>query len=430
MSTPSGDRPRDGFPYPPGPHGDPPPEYARLREEAPLTRIRLPGGHDAWLATRYDDVVTVTADPRFARDDRYLFMPIPGESRGDGDGGEAPSAVGNLRGEDRTDSGAADDDDRTGGERAAAQAAGRRRLRDTVQDALRPWRAQRWQGRVDRAVRERLDALEAAGPPADLVRQYAFPVPIAVVCELLGIPDRDRDRFHEWANVRLSVTAYSKEEVAAAFRAYEEYVSELIDRRRRAPRDGLLDELIRVRDADAHLGDYDLRRMVRGLITAGHQASTNMITRGAFLLLRHPGELARLRREPALIDSAVEEILRYHMPGDTAVPRVAEQDVTLSGGVVRRGEVVLAPPVSGNHDERRFPDPDRFDIARTDNAHLTFGHGAHYCLGASLARIELRTALGMLVARFPRLAPAAAPEGLRWTDGLLVRQLEELPVTW
>ncbi|MEV0264681.1 cytochrome P450 [Streptomyces sp. NPDC050617] len=457
MSTPSGDRPHDGFPYPPGPHGDPPPEYARLRDEAPLTRIRLPGGHDAWLATRYDDVVTVTADPRFARDDRYLFMPIPAENAagtdrgngdGDGDGEEGASTVedrgradrtaGGAADDDRTDGGVADDDrtdrgiaddDRTDRERAA-QAAGRRRLRDTVQDALRPWRAQRWQGRVDRAVRERLDALEAAGPPADLVRQYAFPVPIAVVCELLGIPDRDRDRFHEWANVRLSVTAYSKEEVAAAFQAYEEYVGELIDRRRRAPRDGLLDELIRVRDADAHISDYDLRRMVRGLITAGHQASTNMITRGALLLLRHPGELARLRREPALIDSAVEEILRYHMPGDTAVPRVAEVDVPLSGGVVRRGEVVLAPPVSANRDERRFPDPDRFDIARTDNAHLTFGHGAHYCLGASLARIELRTALGMLVARFPRLAPAVAPERLRWTDGLLVRQLEELPVTW
>ncbi|MFI9202967.1 cytochrome P450 [Streptomyces sp. NPDC053048] len=398
MTTP----PADDLPYPPGPLGDPPCEYARLRSEAPLTRVRLPTGHEVWLATRYEDVVTVTSDTRFARDDRYLFMRIPADDAAqDGDGGE----------QDR-------------------RSQARLRLRQVVQDALRPRHAQAWQGRVRQLVRTCLDDLEAAGAPADLVRQYAFAVPVSVVCELLGVPDRDRDLFHQWANIRLSVTAYSKDEVAEAHHAYEEYVGDLIARRRRAPGEGLLDAMIRVKDTDEGLTEYDLRRMVRGLITAGHQASTNMIARGVLLLLRHPGQLDRLRADPGLIGGAVEEILRYNMPGDTGVPRVAYEDVALTTGTVRRGEVVLAPPVSANRDEGRFRDADRFDIGRSDNAHLSFGHGAHYCLGASLARIELRTAIGMLVERFPGLALATDPERLRWSDGLLVRQLEELPVTW
>ncbi len=400
------------YPFEPGPFGSCPAAYRRRRRDAPVSTIALPSGDEVLLVTRYDDIREVHTNPDFSRNLRY-----PGAPRmlAAADFGEDPNSLINMDPPEHA------------------------RLRRIVQGAFTPRAAEKWRPQIRTIAEELLDEVIAAGPPADLRTAFAFPLPMEVICRLLGVPAKDSTLFRGWSDTLLSLTGGSAaQERLEAGIAFATYVDELVADHRRAPAAGsspradLIDELLNARDEDADkLGAAELTNMVRGLIIAGHETTANAFTRGVLALLRHPQQLAALREDPELLAGAVEEVLRAEIPGHGALLRVAKRDVRLpSGGRVRTGQGVLAPFVAANQDPDRFAEPEVFDIARTDNRHLSFGIGPHYCLGANLARVELQVALEVLVTRLPNLRLAVCVEELTWAAGSRVCGLDSLPVTW
>ncbi|MEV0220716.1 cytochrome P450 [Streptomyces sp. NPDC050704] len=364
----------------------------------------LPSGDEALLATTYDDVRTVHADPRFSRNLRYPGAPrmLP-----DADLSDDPHALVNMDPPDHT------------------------RLRRIVQAAFTPRRAESWRSRIQAVADELLAEMRAGSPPADLMASFAFPLPIDIICKLLGVPAQDSPQFRSWSDTFLSTSTVSAPERSKAAAEFAAYVNVLVAARRKAPGQDLLDDLINAHDADDRLSEEELARMVRGLIVAGHETTGNVIGRGILTLLRHPDQLAALRDDPALLPDAVEEILRMEVPGHGGLLRVATETVSLpSGGTVSQGQAVLAPVVAANFDPRHVPAPDTFDIRRTDTKHVAFGHGPHYCLGANLARVELHVAIGSVIRGLPGLALAGTAKDLTWTSGSRVCSLSQLPVTW
>ncbi|WP_307130252.1 cytochrome P450 [Streptomyces aurantiacus] len=356
------------------------------------------------MATTYDDVRAVLGDPRFSRNLRYPGAPrlLP-----DADLSDDPHALVNMDPPAHT------------------------RLRRIVQAAFTPRRAESWRPRIQAVADELLAEMRAGASPADLMATFAFPLPIDIICELLGVPAEDSHQFRSWSDTFLSTSTASAPERSKAAEEFAAYVRALVTARRRAPGEDLLDDLINAHDADDRLSEDELARMVRGLIVAGHETTGNVIGRGILTLLRHPDQLAALREEPALLPNAVEEILRMEVPGHGGLLRVATETLSLpSGGTVSQGQAVLAPVVAANFDPRYFPAPDTFDIRRTDDKHVAFGHGPHYCLGANLARIELQVAIGTVVRGFPGLALVGTVQELTWTRGSRVCGLSQLPVTW
>jgi cytochrome P450 len=257
------------------------------------------------------------------------------------------------------------------------------------------------------------------------VDALAFPLPMTVICELLGVPDLDRETFRGWSQDIVGGSPVAESVAATAMSAY---LAELIeDKRCGGPREDLLSALIRTRYEDGdQLSADELVGMAFLLLVAGHETTVNLIANGVLALLRHPGQLAALRAEPALIDGAIEEILRYEGPVETATWRFAREPVDIGGALIPTGEPVLIALASAGRDPARFPAPDTFDIRRPAQGHLAFGHGIHYCLGAPLARMEARIAIPTLLARAPRLALAPGP--IRWRPGLLMRGPVRLPV--
>lgn len=394
----------DTFPFQPGPHGGPPQAYSSRRSACPLAPVVLPSGDEALLATAYDDVRAVLGDPRFSRNLRYPGAPrmLP-----DADLSDDPHALVNMDPPEHT------------------------RLRRIVQGAFTPRRAESWRPRIQAVADQLLTQMRAGSSPADLMATFAFPLPIDIICELLGVPAKDSPLFRGWSDTFLSTSTASAPERSKAAAEFAAYVHALITARRRAPGEDLLDDLINAHDADDRLSEDELARMVRGLIIAGHETTGNVIGRGVFALLRHPDQLAALRNDLRLLPDAVEEILRMEVPGHGGLLRVATETVSLpSGGTVSQGQAVLAPVVAANFDPRHFPAPDTFDIQRTDDKHVAFGHGPHYCLGANLARIELQVAIGSVVRAFPGLALVDTAQALTWTRGSRVCGLSQLPVTW
>lgn len=371
--------------------------------ECPVRRIRLPSGDPAHLVLGYDEVEQVLKDRRFSRNFRY-----PGAPRltAVDDMAAVPDAIVNLDPPEHT------------------------RLRRTIQWAFRPGAAAAWKPAVERVAAGLLDRIVAAGPPADLVESYARPLPITVITELVDVPADDRERLVAWTGVFFAtspVSAAGRAEAAGQFLAY---IDKLVAERRAAPRDGLLDSLIRACDEDGTLSEAELRQMVAALFIGGQENTSAVLARGLYTLLRHPGAYQALAAEPELLDSAVEEILRFEVPSEGAFLRVTTEDVELPSGPIPRGTAVQVSLPSANRDPGRFAAPDQFDIRRSRNPHLTFGAGPHFCVGAPLARLELRTALGAITSRLPDLRLDAGAPNLQYTQDSLVRALFELPVTW
>ncbi|MFF9897719.1 cytochrome P450 [Streptomyces longispororuber] len=394
------------FPFAPRAYGGPPEAYERRRDECPLAPVVLPSGDEVLLATKYDDVKDVHADTRFTRNLRYPGAPRMLAGR---DIPDDPHALVNMDPPEHT------------------------RLRRIVQSAFTPRRAEEWRPHIQDLADRLLDVVASATPPVDLMDAYAFPLPVNIICRLLGVPEEDSPHFRAWSDVFLSTSTATAEDRAKAGTEFAEYTDRLIADRRRNPGSDLLDELINAHDAEDRLSEGELARMVRGLIIAGHETTGHVIGRGVLSLLRHPDQMAEIRREPALLlRGAVEEILRTEVPGHGGLLRVATEDLSLpSGGMVPEGRAVLAPVVAANYDPEHFPAPDVFDIRRNaENKHLAFGHGPHFCLGANLARVELQVAIGSLIARFPGLSLAVPPQELKWTTGSRICSLTALPVTW
>lgn len=283
------------------------------------------------------------------------------------------------------------------------------------------------------AVATRLaDAMERSGPPADLVADFAYPFSVTVICELLGVPTADRERFGVWADSVLSTSVYTAEEAASLQDELARYLAALVAKRRAHPRDDLLSDLVAARDNGDKLTESELVFMGTTLLIAGHETTASAIPNFVHTLLGHPDLLERLRADPTALPGAVEELMRY-VPA-TAVDgftRVATEDVPLAGTTIRAGETVIPSMGAANRDPRVFDHADTLDITRSPNPHLGFGAGVHHCLGAPLARAELHIALATLLARFPKLRGAVTTDDeLDWKTGLIVRGFRSYPVTW
>ncbi|MEU1602235.1 cytochrome P450 [Micromonospora matsumotoense] len=378
------------------------PRYAGLRRDEPLIRVQLPFGEPAWLATRHADVRAVLGDLRFSRA-AAVGRDEPRSTRYQREAGILgmdPPEHSRLR-------------------RLAAKAFTARRVEE-----LRP-RTREW-------AEELVTGMIAAGSPADLVTHVATPLPIRVICDLLGVPVADQDRFHTWSEAIVSTTSLRPEVAQSYIDNLLSYMAGLIAQRRVTPTDDLIGAMVRARDENAdRLTEDEVVRLAAGLLAAGHETTVTQIPNLVYVLLTEPDVWQRLRGEPALVPSAVEELLRFIPLGATsAFARYALEDVELGGVLVRAGEPVLVSIPSANRDESVFPDADRLDLDRETNPHLAFGHGPHHCIGAQLARMELQVVLETLLAHTPGLRLAVPQSALTWKSGLLVRGLTALPVSW
>jgi len=376
---------------------DPYPLYDRLRAEDPVHQS--PAG--MWVLSRYDDVVTVLRDPRFGR--RGFQQLITARF---GQAGFGPSML------------VQDPPDHT-------------RLRTLVSKAFTPRAVEGLRAQIQQMVDTLLDTV-AGRAEMELIEDFAYPLPAGVVSEMLGVPAADRDRFRQWSNDIArsfdALTSPDSEVVAranAAGRAIGAYFQDLVAERRRAPRPDLLSALIAVEEAGDRLSTEELFATVVLLFLAGHETTANLIGNGVLALLLHPAELDRLREEPALIECAVEELLRYDTPVQR-VSRITNEDVILGDRTIPTGSLVLALLGAANHDPVHFAEPGRLDLGRRDNRHLAFGSGIHYCLGAPLARLEGQIAIGTLLRRCPRLALGA--DRVEWRQTFTLRGLLALPL--
>ncbi|TDD85901.1 cytochrome P450 [Actinomadura darangshiensis] len=360
--------------------------------------IALPSGDTMRTARRYDDVRQVLTDPRFSRDMRRAHGKRMVRGR---DVSDDPHSLLNMDPPEHT------------------------RIRRIVAGAFKPRRIARRRPRVLAITRELAGEMAASGPPADLVGEFAFPLPVRVICELLGIPDADRDRFRVWADTMLSMSDADAEQRVQAGREFRAYIREHLAAHRAHPGEALLDDLIAARDGSDALSERELVSLTSNLIVAGHETTANLIASGVFTLLSEG-----LYRGLAPTERLVEELLRHDTPALYALPRVATRDVDLPSGTVAAGETVLPLLAEANRDSGVFGEPDGFDADRDGPAHLAFGHGAHFCLGAGLARLEAEVALTVLLAEFPDLALAVPAEDVPWRTTSLVRGPTRLPVRW
>ncbi len=392
--------------FDPGFKANPYPTYARLRSEAPVHRVTMPDGRGVWLVTRYDDVVAVLKDERFAKDWRNALTPeqlaqVP----------PIPEMMKPLS-RNMLDTDPPDHE----------------RLRSLVSKAFTPRLIERMRGRVQEIADALLDAVEDRGE-MDLIDDYAFPLPIIVIAELLGVPAEDRDRFREWSDAAVSGNAtqeYVEKILLPHMQAFTDYLRAMFEEKRENPRDDLISALVRAEEAGDRLNEDELIGMVFLLLVAGHETTVNLI--GTLALLQHPDQLEKLRDDPSLIKPAVEELLRYDGPVETSTERFAREDVRIGGTVIPKGEMVMVVISAADHDPERFPDPEALDITRADNRHLAFGKGIHHCLGAPLARMEGQISINTLLRRMPSLRLKDSPETLAWRPGMVLRGLQGLPV--
>ncbi|MEU8041245.1 cytochrome P450 [Streptosporangium sp. NPDC049078] len=384
----------------PGCPFDPPKELLDAREHGPISRYTFPDGHAGWLVTGYDLVRAVLADPRFSSR-RELMRHHPLVDFGDIEVPPAPPGEFLLM-----------DEPQHG------------RYRKPLVGKFTVRRMRQLTERVEQVTAEHLDAMEAAGPTADLVTAFAKPIPSVIICELLGVPYEDRGRFQENIDKFLGGEV-ADEELIAAYTATQEYLAELVAAKRANPTDDVLSDLL-----DSDLTDEELKGMALILLSAGFDTTANMLALGTFALLQNPQQLAALRADPALVDRAVEELLRYLSVAKQFF-RVALEDVELDGHTIKAGSMMILSYNTANRDPERFADPHRLDLRRQDGGHLAFGHGIHQCLGQQLARVELRVAFPALLARFPtlRLAVPAEEIALR-PETADIYGVKSLPVTW
>ncbi|MFF3515140.1 cytochrome P450 [Streptomyces sp. NPDC002573] len=378
----------------PGCPFDPPAELIDARRHGPISRYTHPGGRPGWLITGYDLVRSVLADPRFSSRKELLNVvdfEIP------------PAPPGEFLLMDEPQHG---------------------RYRKPLVGKFTVRRMRLLTERVEQITTACLDAMEKAGPSADLVTSFAKPIPAIIICELLGVPYEDRGSFQEQIDSFMGGET-SDEELLAAYTATQDYLAKLVTAKRANPTDDVLSEL-----TDSDLTDEELKGVSLILLAAGLDTTANMLSLGTFALLQNPAQLAALRADPALADRAVEELLRYLSVAKSFM-RTALEDVELGGQTIEAGTTVVLSYHTANHDPERYTDPHTLDIQRQSVGHLAFGHGIHQCLGQQLARVELRVALPALINRFPtlRLAVPAEEVDLR-PETADIYGVKSLPVTW
>ncbi|MFB7614231.1 cytochrome P450 [Kitasatospora sp. NPDC056181] len=379
------------------------PAYAQLRAEESLSRVRMPFGEPGWLVTRAADVRLVMSDPRFSRE--LANAGDPPRLR------EVDVSGTGLLGMDPPD---------------------HARVRKIMAKVFTARRVETMREATQQTVDGLLDDLVAGSGDRvfDVVESLAFQIPSAVIGKLMGLEDKDQQNIKEWSQAIMSTAEGSEDSVREGFEALFGYVAELVATRRANPTDDLVGIMVDARDEGQRLSEEELATHIVGLITTGAETTSSQIPNFLYAILTHPDQLALLREDPALVPRAVEELLRW-IPFNSAAlfPRCAREDVELRGTTVRAGEYLLPSLSAANRDPAVFADPERLDITREHNPHIAFGHGAHHCVGAQLARLELQVMLGTMVRRFPELALADDPESVPWKQGL-VRGPLGLRVTW
>ncbi|XYH97103.1 cytochrome P450 [Sorangium sp. So ce1128] len=381
---------------------DPPPELGQLREQSAVHRLAYPDGHHGWLVTRHALVRKVLADPRFSARSELKRAPVlrPGADPFYGQ----PALPGWLVDMDPPD---------------------HTRYRRLLSDRFSMRRMKELQPRIEQIVEEHLAEMERVGPPADLVESFALPVPSLAICELLGVPYEDRREFQHNSAVLFSLEV-SAEEAAASMVKLTDFLRALVRQKRERPCDDLLSELAIRDDFD----DEELAGLGVLLLTAGHETSASMLGLGTFALLSHPEQLALLRDNPALVDNAVEELLRYLTIFQFGVPRTPLEDVVLEGHLIRAGESVTLSLPAANRDPRQFEAPDKLDITRPVRGHVAFGFGIHQCIGQTLARVEMRVGYPALLRRFPTLRLAVPSEEVVLSSDAGFYGVHRLLVAW
>ncbi|MEV7008815.1 cytochrome P450 [Streptosporangium sp. NPDC051022] len=378
---------------------DPPQELGWWRQETPIRRMTYADGHLGWLVTGYSAVRAVLADNRFSTRIDLQHPPTPHIARQR----QLTVPAGFFLRMDPPD---------------------HTRFRRLLTGQFTVRRMKQLEPRIEKIVADRLDEMQRQGPPADLVRSFALPIPSLVICELLGVPYTDHDRFQ-----RDSAVIISREETVerkqTAMADLLSYLHELVLRKRAEPTDDLLGGLV----ADGELTDEELTGVATLLLVAGHETTANMIALSTFALLSNPPQLAALRDDPSLTAGAVEEFMRYLTIIDFTA-RTALEDVEIEGQTIRAGETVTLSLPAANRDPSRFDGADTLDVTRQAAGHLSFGHGVHQCLGQQLARNEMRIALPALLERLPGLRLAVPPEEVPMRSDMAIYGVHRLPVTW
>lgn len=382
---------------------DPPPEYAELRSENPITQVRLWDGKQAWLLTRYEDMRVVLGSPDFSAEPLRPGYPFVFEGRAVAEKNDTSFL--------RLD---APEHDRL--RRMVTREFTVKRV-----EALRPF--------VESIVNRLIDDMIAGPQPIEFVEAFAQALPTEVITHLLGVPYEDREIFHRATRIQFSGKS-TPEEVSESLEELFAYLEDLLTRKERAPEDDILSRLVIDEFVPGNLDRPALLNITRLLLSAGHQTTQNMTALGVLTLLQHPEQLAELRSDPGLIRNAVEELLRYSSILHMGARRVALADVDVNGHLVREGEGVICAIPAANRDPEMFPNPDRFDIHRTAAPHVAFGYGIHQCLGQVLARAELQIVLRILWERLPTLRLAVPFSELRFRQDEFVYGVYELPLTW
>ncbi|EKX65747.1 cytochrome P450 [Streptomyces ipomoeae] len=381
---------------------DPYAVYARLREAGPVHRVTGTDGLPAWLVTRYDDVRQALADPRLSLDKRnatpggYHGLALP------------PALDANLLNMDPPD---------------------HTRIRRLVSKAFTPRRIALLREPMRKTADLLLDAIAPHGH-ADLITSYAAPLPITVICELLGVAPHDRQDFRSWTDALIAPDPAQLDKAKGAVRSMLAFFTQLLADKRAAPADDLLSALIAVRDDEDRLSEDELMSLAFLILFAGYENTVHLIGNAVLALLSHPDQLAALRADPSRLTSAVEELARYDGAAPLAIRRFPTEDITIGGVTIPAGETVLLSLAAAHRDPSRFADPDRLDLGRDATGHLALGHGIHYCLGAPLARMETEIALAALFERFPGLALDVPLDELRWRPSMRARGLLSLPVRY
>jgi cytochrome P450 len=381
---------------------------ADLRGSQPVCRTTLPDKTPVWLLTRYEDVATLLKDERFVKDKRKAMTPeqlrkmpwVPPMFR------PLERNMLDLDSPDHT------------------------RLRTLVHKAFTPGLVARMRERVQSLADELLTQIMHKGE-CDLIRDYALPLPMIIITEILGVPTRDRGKFHKWSNAVVSLSSPNPTlRVIPNVWMFLRYLRRFFEIRRRDPQNDLASALITAEEAGDKLNKDELLAMVFLLLIAGHETTVNLIGNGMLALFEHPEALNRLRDDPPIIKSSIEELLRYTSPVFMSTERYAREDITIHDITIPRGEMTLGVIGSANRDETIFHKPDELDITREPNRHLSFGQGIHFCLGAPLARLEAEIAINTLLRRTSGLRLRVAPESLRWRPSMILRGLESLPVSF
>ncbi|MNO14160.1 Cytochrome P450 [compost metagenome] len=382
------------------------PVYEKLRKEDPVHRFLLPSGHYAWLITRYDDAVEILQDPRFVTNSPFLE---------------------NAQGTEETHQ------EIISRNLLSVTPEDHRRLRRLIQKAFTPRMIERLRGRIEEISNQLLDQVVDHGKrEMDLIEDYAFPLPIIVICEMLGVPLQDQDKFRGWSNIIMEGfnNPLMNEQSDEVMKAFVNYLQGLIAERRHNLQEDLISDLISVEEEGDVLSEQELYALVFVLIIAGHETTVNLIGNGMLALLENPEQKQLLLSQPELIQPAIEEILRYNGPAEVSNIRWATEDVEYGGKNIRRGEMLFVSFSSANRDPLQFADPDTFDITRKVNNHIAFGKGVHFCLGAPLARLEGEIAINILLKRFPNIRLKTEEELLEWRPGMIIRGLKDFPVTF